>query len=96
MLLFEELDDDIVETLSKKKIGGEEFIALTDDVLSELFPIIGKHVKVRKLIDEFSGKPEKVQALLRSICSGEEIACRLTRYQKFTDISSLHSLGTVN
>lgn len=71
-LLFKELDDDIVETLSKNKIGGEEFIALTDDLLRELFPIIGERVKVRKLIDEFSGKPEKVQAqvsLLRSICS---------------------------
>ena len=58
-LLFKELDDDIVDTISKK-IGGKEFMALTDD-LRKMFPIIGERVKVRELIDEFSGKPEEVQ-----------------------------------
>lgn len=60
-LLFKELDDDIVDTLSKNKIGGKEFMALTDDLLREMFPIVGERVKVRKLIDEISGKPEEVR-----------------------------------
>ena len=60
-LLLKELDDDIVDTLSKNKIGGKEFMALTDDLLREMFPIVGERVKVRKLIDEFSGKSEEVR-----------------------------------
>ena len=36
-------------------------MALTDDLLREMFPIVGERVKVRKLIDEFSGKPEEVR-----------------------------------
>ena len=39
-LLFRELDVDIIDTLSKNKIGGEEFMALTDD-LREMFPVVG-------------------------------------------------------
>ena len=39
----------------------KEFMALTDDLLREMFPIVGECVKVRKLIDEFSGKPEEVR-----------------------------------
>ena len=64
-LLFRELDADIVDTLSKNKIGGEEFMALTDDLLREMFPVVGERVKVRKLIDEFSGNSEKIQAQVR-------------------------------
>ena len=64
-LLFRELDVDIVDTLSKNKIGGEEFMALTDDLLREMFPVVGERVKVRKLIDEFSGNSEKIQAQVR-------------------------------
>lgn len=60
-LLFKELDDDVVETISKNKIGGKEFMALTDDLLREMFPIVGERVKVKRLIDELSGKPEKAQ-----------------------------------
>jgi hypothetical protein len=44
-LLFKELDD-IVDTLSKNKIGGKQFLALTDDLLREMFPIVGKRVKL--------------------------------------------------
>ena len=57
--LFRELDADIVNALSKNKIGGEEFMALTD---LEMFPVISERVKVRKLI---AGNSEKIQAQVR-------------------------------
>ena len=39
-------------------------MALTED-LCEMFPVVGERVKVRKLIDEFSGNSEKIQAQVR-------------------------------
>lgn len=44
-------------------------MALTDDLLREVFPIIRERVKVKQLIDDFSGRPEKAQAQVsRSAC----------------------------
>ena len=45
--------------LSKNKIGGKEFMALTND-LREMFPVVGERVKVRKIINEFSDNSEKI------------------------------------
>ena len=69
-LMSKELDDDIVETLSRNKIGGKEFIALTGDLLREMFPIIGERLKVKELIGGLSGRPDKAQAEVSELISG--------------------------
>ena len=48
--------DGVVKALETNKVGGRAFLALTDEHLKEMFPLVGERIAVKQQIVELGGR----------------------------------------
>lgn len=50
------LSEEVVKAIETNKVGGRAFLALTDEHIKEMFPLIGERIAVKQQIVDFGGR----------------------------------------